>query len=369
MILLIEITRGMAALWVFLFHVRDMFRESSPAIFQLAGYGSLGVPMFLVISGYVITYSAESCIKANHPASEFLKKRCLRIYPAFWASVCVVLAAPWVIAAISMLKSGSFQPPETLLSRYDLGEWVNFLLLTKVFFSSDGDLQGEFNAINSVYWSLAIEMQFYIVIFVFLCLRKYYKGLIFLLTLCSLVSLVYPFDVNAGFFIHFWPMFASGIALAYMHKNGFQLERLFRKHPLLVSACLAFCLAAAARMSFAAERAGSFSFAVLFTLALWISSPWEGVLANLKKIDNGRYRWLMEPFLILGTMSYSIYLLHGKIHQIPNMFVRQVVGEDSVIHGMGTMVLTLMLCFLFYLAIERRFISKNYANIHKQTLA
>lgn len=84
---------------------------------------------------------------------------------------------------------------------------------------------------------------------------------------------------------------------------------------------LGLCLAAAAGMSFAAERAGSFPSLSYFTLALWISSPWGGVLANLKKIDNGCYRWLMEPFWIPRTSVVLDRFLYGQIHQILMMFL------------------------------------------------
>lgn len=68
-------------------------------------------------------------------------------------------------------------------------------------------------------------------------------------------------------------------------------------------------------------------------------------------------------------MSYTVYLLHGKIYQFANMFVRQVVPANNMVFGWLTVVLTLLLCWPFYYYIERRFISKRYAKLHQQLLA
>jgi len=67
-------------------------------------------------------------------------------------------------------------------------------------------------------------------------------------------------------------------------------------------------------------------------------------------------------------MSYSVYLLHAKIYFIPNMFVRQIVDKSEVVHGIATIVATLILCWPFYYFIERRFLSSNYGTLHRAIL-
>ena len=78
--LLLDIARGVAALLVFLFHIRDTFSESMPGVAQVVRFGSLGVPLFFVISGYVISASAESTLRGARTAGSFLKRRALRIF-------------------------------------------------------------------------------------------------------------------------------------------------------------------------------------------------------------------------------------------------------------------------------------------------
>ncbi len=50
---LLDPLRGLAALWVFLFHYHycDTLRQGFPSLCAFFGTGHLGVPMFFVISG------------------------------------------------------------------------------------------------------------------------------------------------------------------------------------------------------------------------------------------------------------------------------------------------------------------------------
>jgi peptidoglycan/LPS O-acetylase OafA/YrhL len=66
--------------------------------------------MFFVISGYVISASAEATLRRSETAGSFLKRRFMRIFPPFWLSI--VVAVPYLVAAVSSLKSGVFEMPD-----------------------------------------------------------------------------------------------------------------------------------------------------------------------------------------------------------------------------------------------------------------
>lgn len=366
MILLLELLRGLAALWVFFFHVKSIFETSSPVIYQLSAYGSLGVPMFFVISGYVITYSAESSLQNKKSPFSFLKARFLRIYPAFWASVIVVLITPYIIELISSFKSGEYIIPESILTRFDYVEWINFLSLSKVFWATSHDLQAEFNTINSVYWTLAIEFQFYLVVFLALFFGKYYRHLITVISITALLIMLNPSKINYGLFIHYWPYFSVGIILAYLHRNGMWSTSLLKNKTAHIIA--SFTITALLLGSITSIGQNRMFFAVYFGVFLWIISDVEKAINNIKNSENKLFFWLLEPWLILGTMSYSVYLLHGKIYQLPNMFVRQLIDPNNVLFGLLTIFGTLLLCYPFYFFVERKFLSKNYKLIQKKVL-
>ena len=66
--LLLDMARGIAALLVFLFHVRGGLEASMPVLADIVRFGSLGVPLFFVISGYVISASAEATLRKGESA-------------------------------------------------------------------------------------------------------------------------------------------------------------------------------------------------------------------------------------------------------------------------------------------------------------
>lgn len=366
MVLILELARGLAALWVFFFHVKPLFEISSPLIYQLAKYGSLGVPMFFVISGYVIIYSAESSLKNNKSPFIFLKNRFLRIYPTFWASLGIVLLTPYIIEGISFFKSGEFITPDNIISRLNYFEWSNFLLLSKVFYAESHDLQLEFNSINSVYWTLAIEFQFYLVVFISLFFGKFYKYVITVISLAGLLVMLIPAGINYGLFIHYWPSFSIGIILAYFHRNGVWYELRLNKKATQLTVLFVVTVSLISSVNYFDKN--SFIFSAFFGLLLWVFSDFEKVLNKFKDSNNKLFYWFLEPWLILGSMSYSVYLLHGKIYLLPNMFVRQILDPDNILFGLLTMIVTLSLCYPFYFFIERRFLSKNYKKIHEKLL-
>lgn len=61
------------------------------------------------------------------------------------------------------------------------------------------------------------------------------------------------------------------------------------------------------------------------------------------------------PFAWLGQSSYSLYLLHGKIYQLPEMLVRQLIAPSSLAYPLLTIAGTAALCYMFYLLGEQPF--------------
>ena len=79
----IHALRGAAALLVVLQHAGHFAAvvTGRPADDLVRfGLGSIGVTMFFTISGFVIT------LNCHLPTTEFVCRRALRIYPAFWAA-------------------------------------------------------------------------------------------------------------------------------------------------------------------------------------------------------------------------------------------------------------------------------------------
>jgi len=177
--------------------------------------------------------------------------------------------------------------------------------------------------------------------------------------------MVIPNSLNFGLFIHYWPSFAVGIGLAYLHRNGIQLHvNSFRKLVLLLM-LTAVTLAFAAYVHPIHIRTNHLVFSSIFGALLWLFSDLEIVLQRLKNSKSRIVYFLLEPWLVLGAMSYSAYLLHLKLFLLPFMFVSQVFGTESIALGLVTILLTLLLTYPFYHFVERHFLSSRYKKLHR----
>jgi peptidoglycan/LPS O-acetylase OafA/YrhL len=364
MVLLLDLARGLACLWVFFFHLGNLFEEASPLIAYIASFGHLGVPMFFVISGYVITYSAESHRAASKSPLTFLKNRFKRIYLTYWASLLVVLCLPYLLEFISSFKTGQYDSPQGLISRYETWEWVHVVLLSKVFWASTSNLSDEFAAINSVYWTLAIEFQFYLVVFLALCTGRFYRPVIALVTTVSLVLMIIPNTLNLGLFTHYWPSFAVGIGLAYLHRSEVRLRINSTSNLVLLVMLTTVTLGFAVYVHPIQINTNFFAFSAIFGALLWLYSDVEILLQRMKNSESRIVSYLLEPWLVLGAMSYSVYLLHLKLFFLPFMFISQFCDTKSIALGLLTILGTLILCYPFYYFVERKFLSNRYKVLH-----
>jgi exopolysaccharide production protein ExoZ len=152
----IQVMRGVAALAVTLFHVAGIQEKEgfNGWLFSLFnGWGSWGVDLFFIISGYVMAISLK---ESNDTATQFLLKRVIRIYPLYFiltAFYCLI----WI--AVPQLFS-TFSPNP---------EWV----LASLTFTSGFAGFGE--PILGQGWSLEFEALFYLSIALMLIIRKNYR--------------------------------------------------------------------------------------------------------------------------------------------------------------------------------------------------
>jgi peptidoglycan/LPS O-acetylase OafA/YrhL len=148
---LVDGLRGLAATAVLFDHLPGMFgnphaiSESTRAVLLTWGYfGRLGVDVFFVLSGFVITLSiANSRIDWRYWL-RFAARRSLRLDPPYWA--CLALCC-----GLLVLRRGLFDSPVELPT---LKQTAAHLLY----------LQGllGYPQINSVFWTLCIEFQLYL---------------------------------------------------------------------------------------------------------------------------------------------------------------------------------------------------------------
>lgn len=165
----LDFLRGIAALGVVLYHYSGLLLPTlNPNYFtDFLAYGEYGVQIFFVISGFIIPYSMS---KSNYTITDFwknLSRRYVRLAPpAYLAMLFSILI---YFSAIIILKrpiDGISWPGTSLLAILGNLSFTAPLINTSWY--------------NPVFWTLAIEFQFYVLIGLILPLiltKKYYLTL------------------------------------------------------------------------------------------------------------------------------------------------------------------------------------------------
>lgn len=252
-----------------------------------AWMGWIGVQMFFVLSGFLISASAS-----NSTALGFLRKRALRIFPALWISclIAFVVRAMW-------------------------GEPFGDLVMP-LFKSAVLSPKGPY--IDGVVWTLVVEAVFYVLICAVIRLsggggfdRMVVPTALAIGTASSAFTVIahlqpdlpvlrsFLFDVlllRQGMF------FAIGMLLFRLIEN--QLT------PVIRVALVAFTLAAAVQIADMVD--GSHSFIV--PLLIWMASSLLMFLSvkHLARFDLGRWQVLCRE---LGLLTYPLYLNHFVLSQ------------------------------------------------------
>jgi len=151
----LDAVRGIAILLVLIFHFTPYglgMSSSSPLIdrldFLISRTGWIGVDLFFVLSGFLITGILYDAKESNHYFRNFYVRRVLRIFPLYYGALIIFLVVlPW-------LRPGN--PAVQSMKRDAVWYWT---YLSNVRIAHNG---GDFGAIGH-FWSLAIEEQFYLI--------------------------------------------------------------------------------------------------------------------------------------------------------------------------------------------------------------
>jgi peptidoglycan/LPS O-acetylase OafA/YrhL len=149
----LDLLRLVAVIGVVLFHygfqgptALDRTFTALPELAPFARYGFLGVPVFFVISGFVIAYSAQ-----GRTPTGFAIARFARIYPGF--VFCMTLTFLAVLA---------FGPPQFETS---LSQWFANLVIVAPKLGRP--------YMDGAYWSLVIEVIFYAWVTAFMAMKLF----------------------------------------------------------------------------------------------------------------------------------------------------------------------------------------------------
>ncbi len=285
--------RGVAALSVMWFHLTNgggLFGDASPLsrAFKASGhYGWAGVEMFLVISGFVLPYALDRGGYRLRDYGTFWLKRLLRLEPPYLASIALTLLL-WALGSLAPAFHGV---PFTLEGR----RLLLHLGYLNHYFGQE--------SYNPVYWTLAIELQFYLSIALLFPLLTARNAILRLTVPLAFLALAWV-PVEGVFLFKYLPLFVLGI-LAYQARARSIAAPL---HGLLTGVAL---LATSFRAGLPATLAGALAAACITLFAV------HGAAPSLE-----RRRW-MRALTWAGSVSYSLYLVHVPVGgRVVNLGVR-----------------------------------------------
>jgi len=300
--------RGIAAIGVVLYHYVNRFEEKfSLDVFPKYlnfEFGHYGVQLFFIISGFVIFMSIKK--DTNYlPPKTFLFRRFTRLYPTFW--VCLIL---------TFLFTLSFSPLELRASYKDF--MLNLTMLPKLFGG---------NFVDGVYWTLAVEMAFYFIILMLLVTSQMKNYLIFgwmYLLLGFILLLKYNLVV---YYLH-----------GLLFLMGMSFYSIWQKENVRVSYCFIFI----SLLLYALQRNVELFFVVAFLVVLFFL------------LINKKLKFLSANFLlILGAISYPLYLLHQNIgHTIELFLINKGISNSLLIIGIP-FTLSFLLAYVVTFYIEK----------------
>lgn len=332
--------RGLAALWVVLYHLfhgdhinklSDFIGKTLSTIFFESG--NLGVPIFFVLSGFVMSVTTNNKHIGWVQFQKFVLRRVVRISPPYYFSIVITL----ILLAIKIFyvdHSGDFPNISTIVAHL---------------FYSQGFLG--YKQINVVYWTLCYEIQFYIVFGLIVYLASKYQNdstpQLAILVSATLISIfwlvwssnspsspIYQYSESHLLFINYWYSFCAGALVGWSITKDVNFEK------YLIGFYISIILI------------GSY-----YDNWFAIASGLTAFFLHLALIKNKMSSWLNFRFLqVLGLISYSLYLIHNSITGVSARIIRNffAVGvlTDILIVGF-TIVCCIALSYLMYMIIEK----------------
>jgi peptidoglycan/LPS O-acetylase OafA/YrhL len=275
----LDALRGLAALMVVFFHF-TMGRPEAKFGFK---YGTTGVDLFFIISGFVIFMSLTKVKNSR----EFIINRVSRLYPTYWT--CVSFTFLLIVIA------NFFTPGDISFIQY-LGNMTMFQYYLRI-----PDLDGS-------YWTMIIEMVFYIGILILFQFRLLKQLNIFGIAACliAVISIrIFPNQIVYSLFgaiplLQFIPLFFAGTIFYRMYTEK---TNLFRNYGLL-----AFCWVCQILLFNYAGRSRMFITHIEYVIMLTL------YFSLFTLFINGKLKFIVSNVsLFLGKISFALYLIHEHI--------------------------------------------------------
>jgi peptidoglycan/LPS O-acetylase OafA/YrhL len=251
-----------------------------PKMHAAASYGWLGVELFFLISGFVICMSCW-----GRTPRQFAVSRFIRLYPAYWFAIAATTTV------LVLRPGGTDVPPTDMLT--------NITMFQELLGARD---------IDGVYWSLWVELRFYLLFMVVAMMGLTYRRVV---AFCVIWLLLAGLALQSGSDLlpllivpQYSAFFVGGIVIYLMHRVG--------PTPVLWLLLGTSWLMAQNQLPGLINTAEDSTHSTIYwTVSLAIITVFYLLVlaAALGKLNFFNWRWLT----VAGAMTYPLYLIHEDI--------------------------------------------------------
>lgn len=345
--------RALAIIPVVLFHTGSSFFEG----------GYVGVDIFFVISGYLITkLIIKDYLDRTFTIAKFYERRIRRIIPALFFMIMVITFISYFVMSPSDLKNFYKSSLSNTLFLSNFFFWKNIN-----YFSNPTELIPLIHL-----WSISIEEQFYLIfplIFLILLKKTKINQIFFLLISLSVFSLLFAqiignfnlvkpyieknfsffYISSASFYLPFsraWELLIGCAIALFMHKKK-QIE--FHYSNIIVLFGISLILFSI----FFYDK--NIPYASIYTLVPVLGSSILIIFLNKK---NFFYNLFTYKYLIfVGLISYSLYLWHQPIFALYRLYF---IDEPTWYEYFFLIILSIMISIFSWKFIETPFRNKYF---------
>lgn len=324
----IQLLRAIAAWMVVFYHAMQIYfglnGENWFSIF-FSRYGSMGVDIFFVISGFVIYNSTDG---KNITPARFIANRIIRIVPAYWVFT--------LLTALLVYNYKELIPFTQMEAKF---------LFDSLFFVPSFNPSGiGLSPLLTVGWSLNYEMAFYLIFCFALFASKRYRLLCVAVGIVILQVALPKFGGVLEFFSgQFAFEFLYGILVGLLYKKGL-LKKINLPMAIMIL-CVAFFTVATKENLPPVNwlHTGGYLYTVGIPSALIVAA----VLSQESHLPN--FNWLAQ----LGDWSYATYLSHVIVLSAAYK-ITQIWQVPPFMTILLSCVVILMISYLSFVFVERK---------------
>lgn len=318
----LDALRGIAALFVLLFHVGKLYPVWAP------GEAYLAVDMFFALSGFVLARTNDARFAAGLGWREFMRRRVIRLYPLYLAGTVfggIELAIAWHDRGASVLHVlGSLGP--------------NLLLLPAVTMID----KPRMFVVNGAAWSLFCELWVANLLFSLFWKRTSTRnlGLVMVASFAALIALGLHFKMLDMGSVRITAI--GGIArVLFSFCTGVLMWRLYKKHGCRYRVpSWALVLILAALLSPNIDR--SLWRAVYDLLAVGLVFP------AMIYLGAGAYERRPEMGTFAGDVSYALYVTHEPLLFLWNFAFPAAIATTAVWPAIGFVVVAFVVAVVLH---------------------